>query len=159
VIPLTFRDSPDPAYPWFPIPRLLVAGLFEPWQLPPDGRTVFDAAFIDTAAPYVIIPHALHRSGLIRIYNDLGPQPYRVLSMGTQTVWQPFAEVGIRFLVMKPSPRYRPDSFAMVKAYLLEQGVTPTGRVVIGLDAIRSHFRLYVGQAGAFLLESGDAVP
>jgi hypothetical protein len=47
----------------------------------------------------------------------------------------------------------------MVKAYLLEQGVTPTGRVVIGLDAIRSHFRLYVGQAGAFLLESGDAVP
>jgi len=160
VIPLTFQNTPDPSYPQFLIPRLVVSGIVEPWVPPLDGRTAFAGAFVDTGAPYVIIPHILHQAGHIKIHNDLGLQPYRLTSMGGSALMQPFVEVGVRFLVTTPggSPDYRPARFSLVKAYLLDQNVRPTRRVVIGLDAMQTHFPLYADGKRAFFLEPGESV-
>ena len=69
---------------------------------------------------------------------------------------QPFAEVGIRFLVQHPKLDYRPAQFALVRAYLLEPNIRPLKQVVIGLDAIQTHFPLYADGKRAFFLEPGD---
>ncbi|MCI0460680.1 MAG: hypothetical protein L0Z62_27315 [Gemmataceae bacterium] len=158
MIPLIQRQDPDPFYPSLLIPRLFVHGAFEPWVLPLDGQTAFSGAFVDTGAPYVIIPYKTHRTGKIKIYQDLGPQPYRLTSMGGAPLLQPMAEVGVCFLAQIPGGyEYRPASFAVVKAFLLAKQVRPKERVVIGLDAMRTHFPLYANGARAFFLEAGES--
>ncbi len=159
MIPLLLRDELVPDHPQLPIPRLLIDGQFEPSVGPPDARTAFAVAYVDTGAPYVIIPHKTHKSGLIRIYQDLGLQPYRLSSMGGVPLLQAMVEVSVRFLVPVPGGYdYFPPQFAPVKAYLLEQNLRPIDRVVIGLDAIRTHFPLFVNATRAFFFEPGDRV-
>ncbi|MCC6418328.1 MAG: hypothetical protein IT429_08805 [Gemmataceae bacterium] len=139
--------------------RLLADGAFEPLVPPIDGRTAFAGAIVDTGAPYVIIPHILHRAGHIKVYTDLGSQPYRVLSMSGAPLMQPFVEVGLCFLAKGDAGAfaYRPAPCVPVKAYLLEQNVSPIRRVVIGLDAIRTHLPLYADGNRAFFLEPGES--
>jgi hypothetical protein len=158
VIPLTFKDDPDPAYPHLPIPRLLVSGLFEPSVGPPDMRTYFGQAFVDTGSPYAIIPYRLHHGSPIKIYSHLGLQPYRTVGTAGPPLLQPLAEVAVRFLVTHPVHGWRPPQFVRVKAYLLEQNVRP-GRVVIGLDSILKCFPLFAGAGGSFFLEPGEPLP
>jgi hypothetical protein len=158
VIPLTARNEYLKAYPQFPIPRLVGEGEFEPRVAPAGGRTAFSSAFIDIGSPYVIIPYKVHHLGLLRVYQDFGPQPYSLPSMAGAPVLQRFVEVGIHFLVAQPTLEYRPAQYAQVKAYLLAKNIRPTDRVVIGLDAIRTHFPLFTGAAQSFFLEPGDVV-
>lgn len=140
----------------FPVRRLRIDGEFEVKTGLPHYRAAFANAIVDTGSPYVIIPHFVHKPGL-KIYPDLGRQPYQLKSINSQ---QPFAEVGLRFMVQQPVRAFRPPKFVRVKAYLLESGVAPH-KVVIGLDAIEQHFILYVPPqpADAYFLETGDAIP
>lgn len=156
MIPLTFLNERPRAYPQFRIPRLLVGGQFEPRAWPANGRTDFGGAIVDTGAGYVIIPYAVHHPGLLQIHRDLGSQPYRLTSMTASPIMQRLVEVGIRFLVVSPTLEYRPAQYVRVAAYLLAQNVRPTGKVIIGLDAIRKHFALFLDATRAFFLEPGD---
>jgi hypothetical protein len=94
----------------------------------------------------------------IAIYQDLGRQPYRI--SGGVRLQQPFAEVGLRFVVSQPVLAYRPPSFLRTKAYLPERNVPP-GKVAIGLDTIEQYFTLYLPPPpkDAYLLEPGDPIP
>jgi hypothetical protein len=113
---------------------------------------------VDTGAPYVIIPHKVHRARLIKVHADLGHRPFGTLSGPGGSRPQPFAEVGIRFLVQRPNLHYRPAQFAPVRAYLLEPGVRPIDRVVIGLDAMHTRFPLVTDGKRALFLEPGDSI-
>jgi hypothetical protein len=157
VIPLVLREEPVPGHSPLTIPRLVVDGEFEP-SVPPGVSTAFAGAFVDTGAPYVIIPYTVHRSRLLAIHADLGVRPYRLLSGSGPPISQRFAEVGIHFLVPDNPPASRPVPFAVVKAYLLDPNVRPVHRVVIGLDAMRTRFPLYVNGARALFLELGESL-
>jgi hypothetical protein len=155
VIALRVEDTAPANSPW-PILRVMADGAFEP--IIPDDRslTTFLGGVVDTGAAYTIIPYSLHGSGLIRIYRDLGAQPYRLTSMGT-ALDQRFVEVGVRFYQWAPLSELRPADYAPVKAYLLDKNVRPRYRVVIGLEAVQTHFPLYVNGKRAFFLEPGDS--
>jgi hypothetical protein len=158
MIPLEIRDEQAIGPPPLRIPRVVSDGQFEPRGGIPVSATAFAAAYVDTGAPYVIIPYKVHRSGLIRVHTNRGLQPYGILSGSGGSLLQPFAEVGIRFLIQRPKPDYRPAQYAIVRAYLLEPGIRPTERVVIGLDAIQTYFPLYAEGKRAFFLEPGDSL-
>ena len=158
MIPLEIRDEQALGPPPLRIPRVVSDGQFEPRGGIPVSATAFAAAYVDTGAPYVIIPYKVHRSGLIQVHTDLGLQPYGILSGSGSSLMQPFAEVGVRFLVQKPKNHYRPAQFANVRAYLLEPGIRLTDRVVIGLDAMHTHFPLFTDGKRAFFLEPGDTL-
>jgi hypothetical protein len=158
MIPLEIRDEQAPGPPPLRIPRVLSDGQFEPRGGIPVSATAFAAAYVDTGAPYVIIPYKVHRSRLIQVHINLGLQPYGTLSGSGGSLMQPFAEVGIRFLIQRPKPDYRPAQFAIVRAYLLEPGIRPIDRVVIGLDAMHTHFPLFTDGKRAFFLEPGDSL-
>jgi hypothetical protein len=158
VIPLKFSDTPEPRFPQLPIPRLLVSGAFEPWIPSLIGQTAFAEAIVDTGAPYTIIPHYVHGAGLIKVYNDLGQQPYRLTSMSGAPLMQRMVEVGIRFLVRRAGWDYVPADFVVVRAYFLDVNVRPLRKVVIGLDAIRPHFPLFADSSRAFFFEPGESL-
>ena len=158
MIPLILRDEQLSNLPGFSFPRLRANGEFEARATAPAGITSFAGAYVDTGATFVIIPYVVHCSGFIKIHANLGTRPYRILSGPGTSSQQPFAEVGIHFLVDQPQPHYRPAHFVIVRAYLLEPNVRPTKDVVIGLDAIRTHFPLYADGKRAFFLEPGDTL-
>lgn len=158
MIPLTVTTHIESGFPQFPIVRLTVGGVFEPNSPPLDSRTAFAGAIVDTGAPYVIVPYSVHAPGWIKIYADLGMFPYRTGSVAGPPLLQRFAEVGLRFFVSGPPPEYRPQVPVVVKAYLLDAGISPTRCVVIGLDLIRTRFPLYADDIRAFLLEPGDSI-
>jgi hypothetical protein len=158
MIPLAFRTVRPKAYPQFRIPRLLVGGQFEPRVRPANGRTDFSDAIIDTGSGYVIIPYKVHHPGLIQIHRDHGLQPYRLPSMTAAPVMQRLVEVGSRFLVVSPKLEYRPVQYVRVTAYFLGQNIRPADTIIIGLDAIRTQFPLYLDATRAFFLEPGDSL-
>src|SRR5204863_9462317 len=97
IIPLVWKDYFEPHHPDFPIPRLLADVLLEPSRPDaPAAYTYFAGAFIDTAAPYVVIPHDAHHAGHVKLYQDLGQRPYQLLAEQGVVNVQRFAEVGLR---------------------------------------------------------------
>lgn len=155
MIPLTRHTHYEPPTN-LSIRRLLLEGIFEPIQNISSSALFFNA-IVDTGSPYVIVPHSVHKHG-IKIYQDLGTQPYKI--GGQSKIFQPFAEIGFRFLLHKPVLAYHPLDYLRVKACLLEPNILPR-KAVIGLDAIEQHFTLYVPPPpkDALLLEAGDAIP
>jgi hypothetical protein len=137
VIPLVLKDTTQVAgFPEFVVKRLTVGILFEPVQPgTPDAYTFCDSVLIDTGSPYHAIPAHFHASGHIKIRQDLGRQPYSLLSDDGSLTLQRFVEVGFRFLVRSPdgSYSYAPEKFLPVKGYLLDAGVRPEERVLFGL--------------------------
>jgi hypothetical protein len=98
-IRLRFKEHPTPHDPGLLVPRLQADVLFEPYELPCDARTFFAGAILDTGAPFAVIPFSVHKSGRIKIHQELGRHVYRVLSMeGPQ--FQRFVVVGIRFFAL-----------------------------------------------------------
>jgi hypothetical protein len=158
VIALTLKDEFDPAYPQLPIPRLLAEGAFDPQAPASVGQTAFAGAFVDTGSPYVIVPHKVHQSGLLRYYDDHGPQPFRTAGMLGAPILQHMVDVGVRFLTRQPVYAYRPAHFIRVRAYLLDKHIRASVRVVIGLQAIKTYLSLYVGDARAYFLEPGESI-
>lgn len=172
-IPLKY----DPGTGSFPIPRLFADVYFEPANQAPTSKTFYENAFVDTGAPYLILPHSFHSSGSIKVCQHHGKQLYRVRSMGGAPVLQSFATVEIRFLVNtqeaharqqvwsqltnQPAPAalgqsqkawsYEPGQPLEVQAYLLEPRIPP-GAVVIGLKALHDHFIFVMVGDMAFLL-------
>ena len=154
MIIVTLKENFDPRYPDFPVRRLVVDLLFEPRQSDtPPAYTYYEGAFIDTAAPYVVIPYNLHSSGHLKIHQDLGRKPYRSLAETGALLLQPFAMVGLRFLVKTPTGQfaYEPEQFLTVKAYLLDAQIHPLKRVLLGLDLILENFLLQVNKDHSFL--------
>jgi hypothetical protein len=159
-IPLAWKDYFDARYPDFPIPRLIVDVLFEPSRPDtPAAYTYFEAALIDTAAPYVVIPHHVHGDRHVKLYQDLGHRPYRLLSEHGPAIPQRFAEVGLQFLAKLPDGKlaYLPDHFVRVKAYLLDAVTRPKKRVLIGLEALRDNFIGHLEKETAYLQERPPA--
>jgi hypothetical protein len=138
---------PDSRFPDFVVPRLQTAVLFEPTRPEtPEAYTFSPKAFLDSATPYTVVPHTVHCSGHIKIYQDLGQRPYRVLSVSGEPLLQRFAEVGLRLrgpVLPEGKIDYLPESFVRVKAFLLEANVRPLGVVLVGLDTLLSHFVLH----------------
>ena len=138
---------PDSRFPDFIVTRLRTAVHLEPAQ--PDtleAYTFSPKAFLDSAAPYTIIPHTVHQSGHIKVYQELGQRPYRVLSTSGEPLMQRFVEIGLRFRGPLPPEGkidYWPEAFMRVKAFFLEPDVRPQGVVLVGLDTVLSHFILH----------------
>ncbi len=65
---------------------------------------------------------------------------------------QPFAEVGVRFLVKSPAGPYlfSPDRYLPVRAYLLDAAVRPRGQVPLGLEPLTTHGSLHAGGKGSY---------
>jgi hypothetical protein len=100
-IPLKY----DPGQGLFPIPRLLANVYFEPTSAGATPKTYFPRAIADTGAPYLILPHSFHSPVLpgggispLQVYQHHGQRLYGLPSLGSP-VFQPFATIGVRFLV------------------------------------------------------------
>ena len=159
MIPLRLADYIEGRAPDFPIPRLTVNVHFESARMGlPIISTYSEAAFVDTGSPFVIIPHSVHCQGFLRIRQDFGRKPYRVLSETGEYLTQPFAEIGIHFLVRRPDGRleFEPEPDVPVKAYLLEPGIRPTGRVIVGLETLYENFVLHLEKPEAYLRLRGQ---
>src|SRR5258708_7684913 len=103
MIPLVVKEYFDDRYPDFPIHRLLADVWFEPIRPDlPTAYTYFSGALFDSAAPYVVVPFQIHRSGHFKVYQELGRQPFRILSEHGAPILQRFAEIGLRFLTRQP---------------------------------------------------------
>lgn len=125
----------------------------------PPAYTYFAGALIDTAAPYVVIPHEVHVDQHLKLYQDLGQRPYRLLSEHGPAVLQQFAEVGLRFLAKLPDGKlaYLPEQFVRVKAYLLDAATRPKKKMLIGLEALRDNFIGHLEKENAYLQERPPA--
>ncbi len=159
MIPLRAAEYREDSAPDFPIPRLMADVHFEPDSaVLPFAVTYFQAAIVDTGSPFVIIPHRVHFQRHLRIRQDFGRKPYRVLSATGDFLSQSFVEVGIHFTVRRPDGRlaFEPALFVPVKAYLLEAGVRPTGRVILGLETLYDNFVLHLDKPDAFLQVRGQ---
>jgi hypothetical protein len=151
MIPLSLAPTIEKPWPQFPLWRVKV----DVWLEPADPNvmpfmTRWAGAIVDIGAPYSILPHRFHHQGLVHIRQDFGYRPFRILAKQAP-VMQRFVEVGIRFLVTKPQMAYQPDQFLPIKAYLLDAGQRPTGVFVLGLDALREHFRTHIEEGNSFL--------
>jgi hypothetical protein len=144
---LTDKVEFSKQFPTFAIPRLPLAGDFEPaGPTLAEGATYF-AGLIDTGAPYVVIPFRVHRDkGQIKIHRDLGMQPYRIGSSREAPVCQRFAEVGIRFTCKNAAGAYFfwPSNYVRAKAYLLDANQQPSLRALVGLDVLLDNFVLHL---------------
>ena len=154
MVPLALRQAFDPRFPDFPVSRKTADVFFEPIQ--PDeksGLTHFQGAIVDSACGYTVIPYRVHRFGLIKIHEELGVRPYRVLSEQGPPDLQRFAEVGLRFLTKQADgqPGYWPSEFVRIKAYLLDEVSRPTGVVLLGLDTLLEHFITHLEKNNSFL--------
>src|SRR5262249_22783407 len=118
-----------------------------------------DSALVDTGAGYLTIPHKLHTSQLLKVYQEFGRRPYRVASAKEDPVLQRFAEVGFRFLTKNPdgTPAYWPDHFVLAKAYMQDADQRPGAKVLIGLDLLLENFITSLGRDRAFLKARGEA--
>jgi hypothetical protein len=153
MVPLVLKQVLDPRYPDFAILRNMAEVFFEPAQPGiAEGFTLFAKAIIDSGAGYTIIPYRVHKSGLLKIYQELDPKPYQILSEGEPN-FQRFAEVGFQFFVKQPNgqPGYWPAEFVRIKAYLLDEATRPTGVAVLGLDTLLEHFITHLEKNNSFL--------
>lgn len=162
MISLTLKDN-EVAYgsnEMFTVRRLQVDALIEPAEPTlPQLINYAEAAFVDTCAPYVVLPHKLHGQGNVKVHRDFGMKPYNVLSNTGKPFLQRFAEIGMQFLVKDQDGGllFWPSTFVLVKAYLLEASVRPTHKVLIGLEPITENFLMQVakGQSQSFLAPPG----
>lgn len=161
IIPLTFKEHFEKGYEDFPVVRLKVTALFETRDRQADiNHTIYDGVIVDTGSPFCILAHDFHSRRDIHIHQELGLRPYRVLSMTGQPVLQRFCRIGIRlYCAQLPSPAYVPDQFLSVQAYLLDASQRPGKGVIIGLQAIRQHFRLHVEADNAHLQVRSSLTP
>jgi hypothetical protein len=149
MLALKYQAEYDRRFPTFAVPRLLIDGQFEPLGPKVAGSaTHFDAALIDTGAPYVVIPFKVHRNRRLKTHRELGRQPYRLPSSSEAPVLQRFAEVGLRFVTksLEGGYAYLPPSYVRVKAYLLDADQRPANKVLIGLETLVENFVLHMGK-------------
>ncbi len=154
MVPLVFREAFDPRFPDFPVPRNQANVHFEPMRPSiPMQDTYFEGALVDSAAGYTVIPCKIHSSGLLKIHQELGTKPYQILSEHGTPNLQRFAEVGIRFLIKQPDGNlgYWPEEFVKIKAYLLDEGAWPAGKVLLGLDTLLENFITHLEKNNSFL--------
>jgi hypothetical protein len=159
MVPLIFQEVFDPRFPDFPVTRVQASVHFEPAL--PDMRVVttyFEGALIDTGAGYLTIPQKLHRLSRLKIYQELGKKPFRILSDVGDPHLQRFAEVGLRFLIKQSNGSYAywPKEFVKVKAFLLDEDTRPKTKVLIGLDALLEHFVTHVEKGNSYLKARGS---
>lgn len=154
MVPLVLKQSIDPRFPDFPVSRNTAEIFFEAVQ--PDAAlrfALFAETIVDSAAGYTVVPYRFHSSGLLKIYQELGPKPYRILSEHGPPNFQRFAEVGFHFLVQQPDgkPGCWPEEVIRIKAYLLDEGTRPTKTVLLGLDTLLEHFITHLEKNNSFL--------
>jgi hypothetical protein len=150
-VPLQWRLHQEKTFPLFPIPRLVTTILVEAADPAQQVSMIEMGVLVDTGSPFCIISHDFQRRGSLRIYQDLGMQPYRLLSMTGQPSLQRFCVIGLRFWVSQPQMAYVPERFLPMKAYLLDATVRPGKGMVLGLDALREHFRTHIEEGNSFL--------
>jgi hypothetical protein len=159
MVPLLVRTVFDPRFPDFPVRRVVANLVLEPaGPAVPSGFTIAEGAVIDSAAGYMIIPYKVHRSQYLKIYQELGAKPYRILSMHGEPTVQRFAEVGLRFLVKDSAGQlgYWPAEFVRVKAYLLDDATRPKIKVVVGLDMLLENFITHLEKNHSYLKNLTD---
>lgn len=151
-VPLLHKPYFEAAFPHFPLLRLLTDVLVESSDPHfPEHRATHQGLIVDTGSPYAILSHRFLQNVPVRIRQDFGMRPYRILSTTGQPVMQRFCEVGLRFLATKPNLCFVPDHYVAVKAYLLDATQRPGKGIVLGLDALREHFITHLEEGNSFL--------
>jgi hypothetical protein len=151
-VPLLHKPYFEASFPQFPLPRLLADVLVERSDPHfPEQMATHQGLIVDTGSPYFIISHRFLQKVPVRIRQDFGMRPYRVLSTTGQPVMQRFCEVGLRFLAVRPRLAFVPDRYIAVKAYLLDNTVRPSKGIILGLDALGEHFIAHLEDGNSFL--------